>query len=84
MCFVFRSRKEKKKCKKCKKSSTKAKEKRKVNYPKRATLAKGLFRLTANLLQPATVAVHCSKIEYFPIICSDLVLCNSCCKLQLV
>ena len=42
-----------------------------------------LFRLAANLLQPATGTVHCiaGQIENFVIIHSDLPNCDSCCDL---
>ena len=43
-----------------------------------------MFRLAANLLQPATVAVICSKNRKDPIICCDLAVCNGCCNLWLV
>ena len=39
------------------------------------------FLKASNLMQPATVA---AKKEKFPIICSNLALCDSCCYLQLV
>ena len=46
------------------------------------SLLKGLFRLAANLLQPATGAVHCSKNRKFPTPCSNIFNCNSrCCNL---
>ena len=44
----------------------------------------GSFRLAANLLQPVTVAFLQSKNRKFPIICSDLDLCNSRSDLWLV
>ena len=40
---------------------------------------KGLFELSANLLELATVTVRCRKIEIFTIICSNPALCNSYC-----
>ena len=47
-------------------------------------LYKGLLRVAANLLQPATVTVCCSKKRKNPMICSNLALCDSCCNLRLV